>query len=292
MSALRKAVKGAKSVDVIREVKPGVLEVAVTAKKSLESMSYEVNCGDVANFPGYPAMPPPATFEPVSGWESVLKVLPAVGKDAHKPDLHLVRFHPLHVTTTNLEWLIRLNRAFGWDGWLLNDVFKSWPKGPVSVAWAPPYAFFRVGDETRFAALQPEARYQDSFGRYCDYVPPYSVVLSRLLLEDTIKRAQDISPWRMVSLDFGDTAVTVRAYARARENDADASFASVVPYERAQAGQMTLLVDSTVLVSILKLVESPRLRLRYESPTMPLQLESADLQFIVQPTEWRVSGGR
>lgn len=291
-AALRKAVKGAKSVDSIQEIKPGILQVVVTAKKSLEPMAYEVNCGDVANFPGYPAVPPPSTFGEILEWDSVLKLLPAVGKDAHKPDLQLVRFHPLHVTTTNLEWLVRLNRAFGWDGWVLADVFRSWPKGPVSVAWAPPYAFFRVGDETRFAALQPNARYQDSFGRYCDYRPPYSVVLSRALLEDTIKRAQDVSPWRMVAMDFGDTSLTVRAFARAREKDADASFAAVVPYDRATACNMQVLVDSTVLVEILKAVQSPRLRLRYESPTMPLQIESADFQYVVQPTEWKVANGR
>jgi hypothetical protein len=292
VGALRKAIKGAKSVDSIREIKPGVLEVAVTAKKSKEQMIYQVNCGDIANFPGYPTVPIPTLFKTIPGWGGVLKVLPAVGKQDHKPDLKLVRFHPQHVTATNLEWLIRVNRALGWDGWLLADVFRSWPKGEVSAAWDVPYAFFRVGDETRFAAVQPETRLQDSFGRYCGYRPPYHVVLNRILLEDAIKRAQDVSPWRMVSFDFGATAVTVRAFARNREADADASFAAEVPYERANVVGMQLLLDSTILVAILKLVESPMIRLWFEAPNKPLQVESADLQFVVNPDTWKKKDDR
>jgi hypothetical protein len=287
VGALRKAIKSAKSVDSIREIRPGVLELVVTAKKSKEQMPYEIECGDIANFPGYPDVPPPMRFQPIPGWDSVLKVVAATGKAAHKPDLKLVRFHSQHVTATDLEWLIRLNRPLGWDGWLLADVFRTWPRGEVQVAWEPPYAFFRIGEETRFAALQPETRYQDAFGRYCQYVPKHHVVLSRIVLEDTIKRAQDVSPWKMVMMDFGDTSVTVRAFARNREADAEASFAAYIPYERANIVPMQVLIDSTILVEILKLVESPMLRFRIEAPGQPLQVESGDLQFVLNPMEWK-----
>lgn len=285
--ALRKAIKGSKRVVSLEESQPGVIRIEVLAKNSMERMSYDVNGGDMGNFPGYPTVPTPMAFEDIPGWDSLLKLLPAVGKEAHKPDLKLIRFHPKHVTATNLEWLIRLNRRLGWDGWLLADVFRTWPKGSVSVAWAPPYVFFRIGDETRFTAIQPETHYHDSYGRYLDYVPPYQVVLNRVLLEDTIKRAQDVSPWRMVAFDFGDTALTVRAFARNREAEAVASFAVEVPYERASVEGMQVLLDSTVLVAILKLVESPRIRLRFKTPAEPLQIESADMQFVVNPTEWK-----
>lgn len=287
VTALRKAIRDAKSVDSIEAIKPGVFAITVTAKKSGEQMTYEVNGGDTLNFPGLPVVPVPSAFEDVLGWDTVLKVLPAVGKKDHEPDLKLVRFHPRHVTATNLELLIRVNRALGWDAWVLAEVFRSWPKGPVSVAWDASYGFFRVGDETRFAARQKEARHQDSFGRYCSYTPPYYVVLSRVLLEDTIKRAQDVSPWRVVSFDFCETSVIVRAFARNREADQDARFEAEIPYVKSCVQPMQALLDSTILVSIFKLIGSPMVRLRYEAPNIPIQFESGDIQFVVHPTEWK-----
>lgn len=286
VAALRKALKDAKSVDAIRETKPGVFELLVTAKKSKELMRYEMNGGDIAVFPGYPEVPPPNAFESVPDWSRILRVLPAVGTKDHEPDLKTVRFHPDHVTATDLQWLVRVNRRTGWQGWLLGDVFRTWPKGAVSVSWGDPYSFFRVDQETRFAALQPGARQQDSFGRFCSYVPPYQVVVGRILLQDALKRAQDVSPWRMVSFDFGITNLTLRAFSRNREAEAEASFEVEIPYLKSNMADMQVLFDSNILLAVCKLADTPSLRFRVVAPNEPVQIESAELQAIVNPKEW------
>jgi hypothetical protein len=285
-AALRKALKDAKSVDVIRETRPGIFELLVTAKKSQESMRYEIAGGDVSTFPGYPEVPPPSAFEDMPDWSRILRVLPAVGTADHEPDLKTVRFAPEHVTATNLAWLVRVHRRTGWDGWIAGDVFRSWPKGATTVAWKDPYAFFRVDDETRFGAHQAKVRQQDSFGRFCGYVPPHHVVIDRVLLEDTIKRAQDISPWRIVSFDFGSTAITVRAYVRNRESEAEAGFESRIPYRKSHMVDMQVLFDSSILVSVCKLSDTPAVRFWLQAPDMPVQIESADLQFVINPKRW------
>jgi hypothetical protein len=286
VAALRKALKDAKSVDAIRETKPGVFEVFVTAKKSKESMRYEIDGGDIATFPGYPEMPPPSEFEDVLDWDRILRVLAAVGTKDHEPDLKTVRFHADHVTATDLHWLLRVNRRTGWNGWILGDVFRTWPKGDVSVTWHGSYAFFRVGDETRFGALQPQARQQDSFGRFCNYVPPYHVVVDRILLQDVLTRAQDVSPWRMVAFDFGLTDLTVRAFSRSREAEAEASFEMVIPYLKSNIVDIEVLFDSTVLLSVCKLSDTPALRFWIVAANEPVQIESAELQAVVNPKEW------
>lgn len=285
-AALRKALKDAKSVDGIRETKPGVFELWVTAKKSQEQMRYEIAGGDVSTFPGYPEVPPPSVFTDMPDWSRILKVLPAVGTADHEPDLKTVRFAPDHVTATDMAWLVRVNRRTGWDGWIAGDVFRAWPKGAVTVAWQDPYAFFRVDEETRFGAHQAQVRQQDSFGRFCSYVPSYQVVIDRVLLEDTIKRARDISPWRIVSFDFDATKLTVRAYARNREAEADAGFESVIPYLKGRVVDMQVLFDSTILIALCKLADTPAVRIWFEAPDLPVQIESAELQFVINPKRW------
>lgn len=287
--ALRKIVKEAKSVDAIEEEKLGVFRFRVTAKGSGEEMTYSVNGGDLDNFPGYPGIPLDSKFSPVPQWSQVLKVLHAVGKEAHKPDLQTVRFHPEYVVATDDNRTVRVDVAGEWSGFVPADVFRSWPRGvEVSTFWDTNHAFFRVGEEVRFAAVQPPSQVHDRRAEAVRQPAPYSVVVDTVQFGEVVRRALDVSPWKLVALDLGPTAMTVRGFHKNREVEAEAAFEAQVDYVRRDGGQnVELLVNAKYLAEELKVIDTPRVLFRYEAANKPIQLQSGWVSIELWPSPWK-----
>jgi hypothetical protein len=287
VAALRKLVKESKTVDAIGEAGPGQFEFSVTTKGSGENVTYTINGGDIDNFPGFPAIPAVGNNFAPSNWGDVLKVLHAVGKDDQKPDLQTVWFQPNLVVATDLLRVACADVSGSWAGHVSGDVFRGWPKGEVLTHWTQTYAYFRIGAELRFAALQPDCRYHAGAMKYLEAEPKHSAVVDATLLGETVRRALDVSPWKMVSFDFGDTCLTVRGYHKAREQESDAIFEAQVPYVfRSEGMDQEMLVNGKYLATSLKVVDTPHVRLRYNAPGEPLQIESGRIRLGLWPSPW------
>lgn len=227
-----------------------------------------------SEFPGFPAVP--ATFNDVPQWWVVHKVVHAAGKDDSKPELRNVHFRPTTVEATDRSRVARAEVAGSWSGLVPAQVFKNWPKGPVSMAFTEFYSFWKVDSELRFAMIQKCEKYPDLEKLIPEEHHDWWMAVDVASLTETVKKASDMSPTASVVLDFGPMGVTVRAF-----TCAGVGFES---HLKGRCGIPTgenslsteMLLNGKLLVEALKVVETPKVRLCYAGSLedKPLRLES------------------
>lgn len=239
----------------------------------------------------YPVMPgwPTSLWEvPEWGWiTNIVHAANAPGAEImgkQRPDLECLHFLDDRVEATDTYRMALAEVRTGLTGCVPARIFKNWPAGQVDVGRSDSHAWFKIGDEFRYAKFQ---NLQYASGRDLrDYVPenyegPWMAV-PVVDLREAIMKALGAAPTRSVFLEFGIHQVTVRASSDKAKFHGEVSgeipgFA-VPGLAGATVGKgleyPNIIVDGKFLVEALKTMDTPRVRLAYRKDGDSLRLES------------------
>jgi DNA polymerase III sliding clamp (beta) subunit (PCNA family) len=274
--ALVKSVRDTRVISKIEDRGMNRAEVTTVGKAASDEAVYSLQGLPPSEFPGFPAMP--ETFHTVTYWEHVSKVIHAASKDADKPELCNVHFRPTVVEATDKVRIARTEISGPWAGLVPAEVFKDWPKkyeGEVSCAFTEYHSFWKVGDEIRFGFIQKDDKYPDLAHLIPEEHEGPWVNLNVKSLIETVKKAADLSPMNAAVLDFGLMGVTIRAWSKEElAFVAELKGSNHLPGGKGFEG-CQLLVSGKALVEALKVIETPKVRLCYQSSQHPLRLESS-----------------
>lgn len=223
----------------------------------------------LADYPGFPALP--ETYFSLDD-EAVRRVSHAAGKEEHKPDYHVLRFRPYIVEAFDGSRMARAELANAWEGLVPVRVFSHWPrKGDAEYVFTQHHAFFRIGDQIRFAPIQTNPQYP----KLEELIPKahdgaWMVVEAAALLA-AVQRAGKLSPTAAVQFCFGPDFVLVKAWAEA--NKVCEVRVEGFPGKILET-DCEILLDAKLLEGALRAVATPRLKLCYRGTHQPVRLES------------------
>lgn len=232
-------------------------------------------------YPDFPAYP--ERMAPIPNVRGLLQVAHAALKAGEtirgtpRPDLECVHFLPDRVEATDTYRMALADLSLGFTAKIHRNLFKHWPKGdaPVSVAITDTHAWFKIGDEMRFCALQ-EGTYAS--GRNLrEHVTVWhdgpSMVIDTKEFLDVIKRAERASLSNVGALDFGLFELGIQVL------DAERGFSEKISGRPGlAAGSVseypTFGVNLKHLVEALRSIPTPKVRVCYGGAANPLRLES------------------
>jgi DNA polymerase III sliding clamp (beta) subunit (PCNA family) len=247
--------------------------------KNKKAATYTLKGMAPSEFPGFPAIPENFTALHPFHWETIRKVVHAVGKDVSKPELMNLNFRPTAVEATDHHRVARAEVTGNWGGLVPARLFQNCARAyNVEYAFTGSHCFWRMRkDELRFAALQVFPNYPDLEKIIPEEHQGWSMTVEVKCLLEMVKKAADMSPTASVVLDFGLMGVTVKAYAKR-----GVAFEGPVPGVMSlpwgeNARYVTLMLDGKYFVQALKAVITPRVRLCYGQPDDPVRIESGGL---------------
>ena len=218
----------------------------------------------------FPEVPPaPAEFRALDG-DAVGRVIHAASKDLDQVALRSVRFGLGYVEAIDKARYARAGLGGpqnGWVGVLPAEVFKSLPKGDLEASFAVRLAFLRVGDELRFAPYPPHP-FPDCKALIPDHHEGAEAVVDVVAFRRAVKQAVDVSETGSVTLRIYPKEIVVSCW---RMEGEPKLFESVVGCQA--TGDNQLLLSGKNLAEALKIVATPRVRLRYHRPMDPLLME-------------------
>lgn len=220
----------------------------------------------------FAALPPvPDMFTEVDYWGQVTKVFHAAASPAVDSDLAVIRFTPEFVEATDRYRLVRVSAPGPWAGLVPTDVFKTWPKGMVEVAFTTQHAYFRVQDELRIATIRSTA-YPNTDSVIPDVHSGPRVLVPVGILVNAVKQGLEVSELGLVNLTFEDGQVVIRAW---QEGDVGKAYQAEVPaLHRWDWAPGSVLVNGKYLHQSLKVVDTPNVILGYGDIADPLRVES------------------
>ena len=128
------------------------LEFKCRHKGSSNFQRYKLPAFSVSDFPACET--PPSAMNYVRAWNAVRAVVHAAsGPKIDDQIFRCVRFTPRCVEATDRYRVARAEIDEEWEGLVPSEVFQHWPAGDVFAKFTALHAFFRIGDEVRYAAL-------------------------------------------------------------------------------------------------------------------------------------------
>lgn len=268
------------------EIDGPVLKVWATA-----SRVFDVPLWNASAFPPVPEFP--RHLDPGVDWDRALHVMHAVGDKKSKPLFQHVHFTGDRVEATDATRIAVADAQTGVEGLLPGEMFQAWPArydaDQVSVGRVSGLLWIMVGDEMRWG------RFMDAeFPELDPYVPewhpngPTFVGQTKDLLE-VVKQAVSVSVKKIIEVTGGLDRLQVRAYTQ-EDKKAD----PVRGYEGEVLGAMSLrgghkmtypvlLLDGPYLMSVLKAIKTPNVRVCYSDAVSPVRIESGPLVEVIWP---------
>lgn len=236
--------------------------------------TYRAETHDFKDFPGIPAIP---ELSELDNWNYIAKVFhSAEPPKGAKPIAECIHFSNNHVEACDGHKMARVAVPFGEDLLVPVSLFKTLPKKPVSFARNETQAFFRIGDELRYALIL-DAPYPDISG----FTAPSNGKVSILdvsNLSARIKEAVAMSETNTVAIQFNDDSTRISSW----DDDKDEAFSVSMPSE-GQGVDFTTLVNGKYLLAALKQVDTPNVRMVYLEALDPLYFESASYEGCIWP---------
>lgn len=275
-------VKVRRDILAIRSVEDtgnAVAEIEVVGKASKDPSTYTLEGLPPSEFPGFPAIPQTFTELSPYQWRTIQKIVHAAGKDETKPELMNISFRPTAVEATDRCRVARAEVPGPWSGLVPANLFRHWPKSvKVECAFTDYHAFWRIdGEELRFAVIQRSEKYPPLEKLIPEDHAGWWIVLQTNALAEMVKKAADMSPTKSVVLDFGLRGLTVRAHTREGSTFEGQLHAALGIPSECYAQYTELLINGKMLGEVLKVVETPKVKLCYGKPQEPLRLESGGL---------------
>jgi hypothetical protein len=296
-SVLRSALKGKSQIAVLAELPGGIVSLDVETKKNAPLVNYKIPGGSISTFPFFPDPPENAVFTGLPGFELLRdSVLHHAHGDGSRPELSVVAFDPSYAEATDLERYARLALPWGLTGHVPIEVFGHWPDDEdVTAASAPPYLYFRTGDELRFSALREPARYHEKMAAYLQAELPGAVVLAAKDLRDLAERSQKISPWGIIVLELSPLGCVGRSYAPWIQQEGTSTCEAVIkaPHvvESGLPDPVQITVAAPHLATAVAATPTPSVLLRYKDAVSPLRLEMGALTICLWPSPWTTNQG-
>jgi hypothetical protein len=252
--------------------------ITVAGKAARDQSTYTLNGLAPSEFPGFPGVPEKFTRLNRYQWGTIQKVIHAAGKDDAEPEFMNVSFRPTVVEATDRSRAARAEIPGPWFGLVPAQLFKHWPKSEdVACVFTEHACFWKIGEELRFAFIQQSKKYPALEKLIPEIHEGWWMVLERVSLLETVKKAADMSPTASIVLDFGLMGLTVRADAREGVNF-EAKLNAGLGIPQGQCALYTeILLDGKLLGEALKVMETPRVKLCYGKSGEPLRLESGGL---------------
>lgn len=285
LDPLRKAIKGAASVDAVARADVGeMFDVVVTSKATRERSSYRIQGWDPSRFPGFPMFPTIDQMDYVAQWDAVKGVIHAVGTDAMKPELQVIAFGSGWVQASDRDRIARQYVDVPWRGYIHADVFRGWPRGEVHAYVDDTYSWWRVGGELRYGVVQRGNRFHERFDAHLPRVwEGARVVVDRVRLRDGIARALDVSAWKTVGVELGSRGIVVRGYNDGVESDVQHEVE--VPVLTSHGESAAKLLYGKYLLEAVDAAPTSRLRIGYHpDPNGLIRIESGPLVQVIWPS--------
>jgi hypothetical protein len=233
--------------------------------------SHEIKNRDVS-YPAIPRVPGPDQWHTVDDWWAVEQALHAVSKDKQQPHLQCLRFRKNQsVEATDRMRVVRVFKPVPFEGLILAETFKAWPKNLncVDVALEDNVAWFRLGDETRLSCLC-----KGNFPDLEKLLPEFPQRGSALgvmtsFLVSAVKKVV-AAKVESVTLQFSPAASVVSIEGGGFKA---ALNAEVIQAPESATEVVTIKVKAQWLQAALRVCHTPRVLLRYH-PLDPLRVES------------------
>jgi len=230
---------------------------------------YKLHNIDYTSHPTFPDIP--TEFKPVSGFDSILKVVHAASADRSEA-FGMVNFADEWVEATDRSRFARVYFPGFMKGLVPSRLFKNWPSGAVQVAVTPSSVFFLIGDELRIAMFN-NGKYPDTRNMLGESPADGFILVETDALVTAVKQATKVSPLNLISLEFTDKGFGIAAWV---EEDKPYSFWGSLDVVQKSNVVGKALVSGKYLEQALKPVITPNVVLRYGSPVDPLSVESGN----------------
>jgi DNA polymerase III sliding clamp (beta) subunit (PCNA family) len=167
--------------------------------------------------------------------------------------------------------MARIEHANPYIGVVATKIFKSWPKGPISILFTKMHAYFKIGhDEMRVAPL-----YHGEYPNLAKIIPDrhadnYALVEVEVLI-DLIKRGIELAELKLLILEFEENELIIKVWKQESTTD---KFVGKIPILHGDKKIGKVLIKGDYLLQALKEAMTPNVRLCYGEVTMPLRIES------------------
>lgn len=285
LEPLKKAIKGATSVDAVLRADVGeAFDVVVTSKATREQSRYRIQGWDPDRFPGFPMFPTVDQMSRVAQWDNIKSVLHAVGTDPLKPELQVVAFGPGWVQASDRNRIARRYAKVPWRGFIHADVFRSWPQGDAYAYVDDTYSWWRVGGELRYGVVQRTNRFHERFDSHFPHIwEGDRLVVDQVRFRDGVARALDVSKWKTVGLKLGPEGIVVRGYNEGIETDVQHE--ARIPIVSCNGAPVEKLILGKYLLEGIDATSTTRLRIGYHlDPKGPIRIESGPLVQVIWPS--------
>lgn len=238
---------------------------------------YRMPSHSIKDFPGFSQ--PRERFEPILDWDTVRAVAHAASAPATDDQiLRCVRFWPHAVEATDRHRIAQADVQLPWTGLVPSELFDHWPPGLVEASFSASCAFFRIGDEMRYAYLMQGRTKDIREVVRSDHSGPTALCPKDQLLS-AVKQAARMTKAKTVVLTFADETVKVASWT----HRPDQIFTTVIPALGA-ATPATVLVSGDNFLEALREMKTPRVLVGYhERPDELLRLGSGKLTVWLVP---------